>query len=251
LITASGTYLGSDTDDTIRTQTSDPIKDVSIFGGDGDGDDNIDLAINNSSVDGGTGNDQIAVRGSENIIKGRDVDDTITIQDGGQNDVDTGAGNDWINIAQDGPARANNSQYDGGGGDDRFNVTLEVGENDAENAFNPIRLIGGNGADSFTLSLDAAPYSGLYNAPDEILTIQGFDLGEDILVIDVSDPADPENSNDRPYSDIEVANSADGNSTEITVSYSATSSAPAVQAIIGLTGVTGLSLSDIMVLEPA
>jgi hypothetical protein len=71
------------------------------------------------------------------------------------------------------------------------------------------------------------------------------------LVIDVSDPADPENSNDRPYSDIEVANSADGNSTEITVSYSATPSAPAVQAIIGLTGVTGLSLSDIMVLEPA
>ena len=249
LVEASETYTGSPDADLIETPDGVTVSDAQIFGNEGA--DIINVAVSNSLIDGFTQNDQITVQGDDNIIKGRDGDDIITLLDRGGNSVDGGAGNDTFQITEDRIDPQNASDYDGGKGTDVFNWMYTVNETSSDEAVPPITLVGGDDSDTFNLTLDIGQYTGQTTAPGQVLTLTDFDKDEDMLVLDVTDSADPEDGTERPYSDVVIRDNNDGSGSQIIIRYAATDTAPAIEASIGLTGVTGLTLDDIAILEPA
>ncbi|WP_420861407.1 hypothetical protein [Algirhabdus cladophorae] len=247
-LTEPGTYTTGPADDTV-------INDVPIPGGvalsTADGDDTIDLTVDDSAIDAGLGDDTITVEGANNAIKGRAGLDTIVVQDQGNSDIDSGFDDDVVTVTRtDSGAEA--SSVDLGKGDDSVTWQQDVEEQDGTPPEASV-LLGGDGADTFRIELDVGLYAGDGSAvgPGEIIKIQDFEKGEDVLVIDVSGTKDPDDDLDRPFESVEIVENDAGTDTSLVIRYSATDDAPALEAEIGLKGVTGLTLDDISILEPA
>ncbi|MEH1941486.1 MAG: phytase [Nostoc sp.] len=153
------TILSGNGDDTVLAGS-----DSSIYGNDGS--DRIFIGQNgpaqNTSADGGGGNDVITVveaSGSNNLF-GATGDDTLTVIEGSRQSLFGGSGNDTL--TSDG----SNNRLDGGSGDDKLfsnvNDSLFAGDGDdvlfaGQQGSN--RLSGGAGADQFWIANASLPTS--------------------------------------------------------------------------------------------
>lgn len=141
----------------------------------GAGDDIINLAslfdaqsLNFSSLEGGTGNDQIIAEGEQNVISGGDGDDTISVV-GFDNTISGGAGNDDIRAIN---GASDPTEVDGGTGNDTIDISgsenvIAVGGEGDDVLISSGRTIdgtgyviasdGGDGDDTLNHSVDVFP----------------------------------------------------------------------------------------------
>lgn len=167
----------------------------------GTGNDTIDGGIGNDSVDGNDGNDSVSGGAGNDVVSGALGDDTV-FGSSGADTISGGAGNDLLNgyigteSVSSNPVTPDGADIlDGGEGDD----TLIVGSEDI--------ATGGLGADSFIVHED------IVDAPPAV--ISDYAPGEDILMVQYTPQTDGSGAAIDPV--VDIANSADGASSEITV----------------------------------
>lgn len=210
----------------------DPVDHASAFGGAGD--DTIILLATHSELSGGAGNDLITLSGSSDTVFGGEGNDILTT---GQGTVSSGIyggyGDDQLHLSHITHGTAPAASYFGGNGQDVVSADLTL--DPAPGATGAaLFLAGGNDDDIFDLTVDVAAVRPTVAAPPKLLTTIGdFEPGLDQLLIDGTGAT---------YRLVEAAN---GNYTDVILSYAATATAPAAHGIIRLTGVTGLTASDI------
>ena len=210
----------------------DPVDHSTVFGGTGN--DTIDLIATDSELGGGAGNDIITVTGAFDTVYGGDGNDTLTgTEDTVSSHMFGGHGADRFDLdhVAGGPGPA--SSYFGGNGRDLFSVDLTLDATVAAPGPAPL-LAGGNDADSFDLTIALAPVRpDTATAPQVLTRIDDFEPGEDVLVLDAAGAT------------VRLVATANGNDTDVIVTFAGTDSAPPVQGIIRLTGVTDLTLADL------
>ena len=204
-----------------------PVDRANVFGGEGD--DTITLDVTHSEIGGGTGNDLITLSGGADTVYGGDGSDTLTTTPRFYNSgIYGGEGNDTLTLdfATSGNDQA--ASYYGGNGDDVFHAALTLGPSAGSNASAPL-LKGGNGDDVFDLDIALSNIRpGIGTTPQLLTTIDDFDPGQDQLLFDAHGAT------------ARLVEAANGDYTDLILTYAATATASAAQGIIRLTGVSDL-----------
>jgi len=165
----------------------------------GDGNDTIQGDVLGASVFGDAGNDEISIAGGPSdmsTIDGGAGDDIIDGRDGRNYSLLGGEGDDLL--FSDGYADGDAGYValsDGGDGDDTLVHTYT---RDFVQGSYP-SLTGGEGADSFVIRMSDTydnPFSSSSTAQviviyDELAEITDFELGTDVITVELLDPADP------------------------------------------------------------
>ena len=209
-----------------------PVNGSAVFGGEGD--DTITLTATNSELGGGTGNDLITLSGGMDTVFGGDGNDSlITTLLTSNSGIYGGEGDDTLTLDFVTSGNAQAASYYGGNGDDEFYAGLVLGANPGSNATAPL-LKGGNGDDVFDLDITLGnPRPDAGTGPQLLTTIDDFDPEQDQLVFDADGAT------------ARLVQAANGDYTDLILTYAATATAPAAQGIIRLNGVTGLDPRDI------
>ncbi|WP_299368908.1 hypothetical protein [uncultured Tateyamaria sp.] len=243
---------GGDGDDLIRATGADVV----VEGGAGN--DSLDAA--SGTVTGGAGDDSISLHegtarggaGDDSMVSytdaaadlfGEEGDDRFTIFGEGSRAFG-GAGDDFIGVnagaAAFGEAGNDHLQVEsgataeGGAGDDLFTVWNQFRDEDG-----PATVTGGDGADTF----DARVWNAVNGTADDIyMEVTDFDPAEDVLAVGVFQTTGVE------VDTVVVSEAADGSFSDVTVTYTARAGQDPGIAVIRLSGTTGMTADQVVVL---
>ncbi len=250
-------FLGTDADDSIGNANGDDT----IFGGAGNdtiaapfgdgnelngeaGNDSI-VSFGNSTINGGAGDDDLTGAGSINTGTGLINADAgnDTIRYGNNVEAFGGAGDDVFLTRNDGISSSGAATLNGGSGDDTIGIGTTIYTSPDEGALRS--FIGGDGSDTFQVSLDSA------NGDTGLIgTIEDFDPGTDVLVLEVLSDPSPESTNQLELAGVNLQEVDDASHTDLRLTLSSPRGDAAVEAIIRIAGVTGLSLDDLNFVLP-